>query len=265
LLYAEAVGILCIVVPLSYAGVILDWLRSKGKAVGARRLACAAAIAGIPYLHHAFSRAGFPHIAQGIVPFIVAIGAFCDSLWTVSRRRLALAAFVPVTALLLACWLPKEPFFEFLRMKMIGPHRAEELQIGGKTFEVAWPEAEVLHATEAEFRRCGEGEGRLLAAPYYPGVYAFIGTRAPFWELFYLYPRSVEFQQRHIEALEKNGTTVVLWNTKAMIDGSSSFEIGNTNPQLTEYLQSHYQPSDIPLPEGFEIRYLSQECLSAPH
>lgn len=265
LVYAEAVGILCLAVPLSYCGVLLEWLRSKGKVVGARRLACAAAIAGIPYLHHAFSRAGFPHIAQGILPFGVAIGAFCEFYWMVHRRRLALAVFVPVTGLLLACWIPREPFVQFLRTKTIGPHRAEEMQIGGKTFEVAWPEAEILHATEGEFRRCRAGDGRLLAAPYYPGIYAFIGTRAPFWELYYLYPRSVEFQHRHIEALEKNGTAIVIWNREVMIDGLSRLQIGNTNPELAEYLHSHYQPSEIRLPEGFEIRDLPQDCLGPAH
>jgi hypothetical protein len=265
LLYAEAVGILCLVVPVSYAGVLLDWLRSKGKAVGAPRLACAAAIAGLPYLHHAFVRAEFSHLAQSILPFAVAIGAFCDSFWTAQKRKLAWAVFVPVTGLLLACWLPREPFFQFLRAKTIGPHRAEEMQIGGKRFVVSWPEAEILHATESEFRRCGAGDGHLLAAPYYPGVYAFVGTRAPFWELYYLYPRSVEFQQRHIEALEKNGTAIVLWNRDAKIDGMSRLEIGNTNPQLAEYLHSRYQPSNLTLPEGFEIRDLPQQCLGSGH
>jgi hypothetical protein len=260
LLYAETVPILCLAVPVGYSCVVLGWLACKGKWDNARRLACAAAIAGVPYLHHAFSRSDFDHIAEGVVPFAVAVGAFCQYFWKAQRRKLAVGIFAGLAGLVLACWLPREPLVEFWRRKAHDPQGVAQIEIGGRTFEVIRAQAEVMRATETAFRRCGAGDGRFLAAPNYPGLYAFLDTRAPFWELYYLFPRSIEFQREHIEALAKNGTSVVLLNREAAIDGLDSLRMDRTNGELVQYLMTHYQPSNIKLPAGFEIRYLSQEC-----
>jgi hypothetical protein len=122
-------------------------------------------------------------------------------------------------------------------------------------------QAEILHAVAAAFEVCGRGDGRFLAAPHYAGIYAFLNTQAPFWEIFYLYPRNEDFQARHIDALITHKTSLVLINPGATVDGLDRLKIGNTYPQLVRYIQTHFQPWDnLTLPEGFELYYLPQEC-----
>jgi hypothetical protein len=116
LLQVAAVSSLGLVVPLTYGFLILAWLKSKQRFEGAYRMTCGASIAGLPYLHHAFSRADVFHIAQGVVPFLLATGAFAQHLWNAGRRRWSLALFLAVFALILACWLPYEPVVAGLRL-----------------------------------------------------------------------------------------------------------------------------------------------------
>jgi hypothetical protein len=257
---ARAVSILCLVVPITYGLLVLGWLKSKGNWDRALQLACAASVAGLPYLHHAFSRADFPHIAQGVVPFALAIGAVSQHLWKVQKPRLALACLAGLTVLVLACWLPREPLIEYLRVKTRHPEMVEQIGIAGRKFEVATSEADVMRVVRTAFVRCGAVEGSFLAMPYYPGLYAFLNTRAPFWELFYFYRPSDEFERAHIEALEKNATALVLLNQDATIDGTDTLKIGQTNPQLAQYILDNFQPSGTKLPKGFELYYLPGKC-----
>lgn len=85
-------------------------------------------------------------------------------------------------------------------------------------------------------------------------------TRSPLWELYFLYPRSDEFQAREIEAMQKNKVSLILLNRKAAIDGRADLRIEHTNPKLVAYIVSHYQRSDEALPEGFEIFYSPPQC-----
>lgn len=257
---AWAVSILCLVVPITYGLLIFGWLKSKGNWDRALQLACAASVAGLPYLHHAFSRADFPHIAQGVVPFAVAAGAVSEHLWKMRRPRPAVACLAGLTVLVLACWLPREPLIEYLRVKAHHPEMVEQIDVAGRKFEVAASEADVLRAVQSAFMGCGSGDGSFLAMPYYPGLYAFLNTRAPFWELYYFYRPSDEFERAHIDALTKNATALVLLNQEAAIDGVDSLKIGQTNPQLLEYVLTHFQPSGAKLPKGFELYYQPGKC-----
>jgi len=164
LLQVAAVSLLCLVVPLTYGFLILTWLKSKQHFEGAYRMVCGACIAGLPYLHHAFSRADFSHIAQGVMPFGLAAGAFGQHLWNAGRRRVSLALFLAVFGLILACWLPYEPVVAFLRMKAHKPPLAEQIEVSGRRFEVAVPQALILRAVAAAFGACGRGDGRFLPA-----------------------------------------------------------------------------------------------------
>jgi hypothetical protein len=137
----------------------------------------------------------------------------------------------------------------------------DRIEISGKTFEVPASQAQVMRAARAAFQNCRCADGNFLAVPHYPGMYAFLKTRAPFWEVYYLFPRNDEFQARHIEAIIKNGTSLVLINPSASVDGSDRLRIDKTYPQLLDYIQTHFQRSEtVTLPEGFELYYLPEKC-----
>jgi hypothetical protein len=258
----RAVSWLCIAVPVTFALIV--WQSAGERGGRAQQLALGASLAGVPYLHHAFYHADFFHIAQGVVPFVVAGGAFSQDLWTDGRRRWSLACFCVVSALVLGSWLPMEPLVLHLRTKANAPRAVEQIILDGRDFEVPVDQSQVMRVVQAAFLNCGPHDGGFLEAPYYPGLYAFLGKRSPFWDTYYLWPRSDDLQQRHIQALIGNRTSVVLLNRAASFDGQDRLRISHTYPKLVDFVLTHYQRMDVHLPDGFELYYLPQSCRSQP-
>lgn len=260
LMQARAVSILCLVIPLAYFFLILGWLKFREDRGTAAQLACAASVAGLPYLHHAFSRADFFHIAQGILPFVIVSSAVTQHFWLAQKRWLSVSVFGGVAALVVAAWVPYEPAILFMRMQARDPLSIQQIEIHGKGFYVPIEQAQVMLAAHTAFRNCSGSDGSFLAAPYYPGLYAFLNTRAPFWDTYHLWPRSNDLQMKHIQALVQNRTSLVLINRDASFDNLARLRLAGTYPKLVDYILKHYQRVNTILPEGFELYSLPQNC-----
>jgi hypothetical protein len=260
-LQVRVVSWLCLAVPVTYALVIWNGLRAalrRGLA-----LATGASLAGIPYLHHAFFHADFFHIAQGVVPFVVALGAYSQHLSETDRWRWAAVSSSILALLVLGSWLPVEPLVQHLRSQVHSPQSLEQIEIAGHSFEVPAAQASVMKTVAAKFRDCGAGDGGFLEAPFYPGLYAFLNTRAPFWETYYFWPRDDAFQEKHIQALIHNRTALVLINRDAIFDKQDWLRIGRTYPRLLDYILTHYERVHTSLPDGFELYSLPRQCQAA--
>ena len=121
-----------------------------------------------------------------------------------------------------------------------------------------------MNTVEAAFRDCGPHDGGFFAAPYYPGLYAFLNTRAPIWDTYFLWPRSDQVQQSYIDALQRERTRLILLNPEFAINSRENLELVHTNPKLVAYITAQYQRSDIKLPGGFELYYSRSECRNPP-
>ena len=260
LLQARAVSILCLAIPVAYVVLVLRWLKFGEHHGPAARLACAASVAGLPYLHHAFSRADFFHIAQGTLPFVIAVSAVAQHLWLAHKPWLSLSVFGGLAAMVLTAWLPYEPVVQFRQMRIRDPRSIQQIDIQGKAFYVPSPQADVMQAVQTAFRSCRSSDGGFLAAPHYPGLYAFLNARAPFWDTYYLWPRSDDVQMKHIQALAENRTWLVLINRDASFDNRARLRLGSTYPKLVDYILKHYQRMNAAMPEGFELYSLPQAC-----
>lgn len=259
-LQVRAVAWLCVAVPLTYAAVLWRSVRTRAALCGAEWLSVAASAAGAGFLVHAFYTADFFHIAQGVVPFAVAAPALSLQLWRKGARPWSLTISCVTLFLVLASWLPMEPLVQHLRIKARAPARVEQISIDGKGFEVPAEQAEIMHVVSAAFLDCTPHDGGVLVAPYYPGMYAFLNTRAPSWDTYYLWPRSDQIQQAEIEELQQNHTSLILLNLQAAINGLENLALVRTNPKLVEYIQSQYRRSEVQLPQGFELYYSPQGC-----
>jgi hypothetical protein len=249
----RSVSWLCLAVPITY--VLLIWWGSRGEFDLTLSLAVGASIAGVPYLHHAFYHADFFHIAQAVLPFLVAVAAFSQHLWNAERKGWSVLCLAALVSLMLSCWLPMEPLVQHFRVKARTPMSLALVTIDGRNFEVSSDQAIIMRSVRTAFERCRPHDGGFLEAPYYPGLYAFLKTRAPFWDTYYLWPRSDEFQEKHIEALITNQTSVVLLNRSASFDGQEWLRIDRTYPKVTAYILAHYQSGKPKLPDGFEMYY----------
>jgi hypothetical protein len=258
-----AVSWLCIAVPVSYAITVWKGLRTRPS--GPQLLALGATFAGIGYLHHGFYHADFGHISQAVGPFVLVAGAVCSTLWIGGERRRALLYFAAGYLLILLCWLPSEPLVMHFRGKVLSdPGPVAEIEMYGKKFEVYAEQAQVMNAVQGMFRACGDRDGSFFEAPYYPGLYAFLGTRSPSWDVYYLWPRSEQVQKQEIESLEQNRTSLVLMNRVASFDRPTWLTIDSTNPLLPKYIEEHYQRIPMELPVNFEIDVLPGSCGVGP-
>jgi hypothetical protein len=253
----EAASWLCVAVPAAYAAII--WKAARNWWGGAQTAAVGASVAGIPFIFHAFYRGDFTHLAQGLVPFALAVGAASYYLWTLGRRRWSAACLLPMMALVLASWLPEEPLVQHLRAKASAPQSVARVNIDGRDFEVPAEQAEVMNTVASAFHNCGSVDGSFLAVPFYPGMYPFLRTRAPSWDIYYTWPRGDEIQQREINDLIQNHTSLVLLNRTASFDGDT-MRIDRTNPKLLLYLDAHYRPTSTKLPPGYELDALPGSC-----
>src|SRR5438270_6296465 len=136
-----------------------------------------------------------------------------------------------------------EPLVQHLRTQAHEPASVQQIAIDGKNFEIPAEQAIVIKTVANGFRDCGSRDGTFLAAPYYPGLYAFLNTRAPNWDTFFLWPRTRQLQQLEIKDVEKHGLALVLLNTQAAMNGRESLKLAATNPELVEYVISNFQPS----------------------
>jgi len=254
----RAVSLLCVAVPLTYAFVVWKGLRKRTQ--GGQTLALGASLAGIPYLHHAFHQADFPHIAQGVVPFVVAAGVSSHFLWVHQKRRWSVASSAASCCLLLTSWLPMEPLVQHLRARAHAPESLAKIDLGGRKFEVTVQQAEVMQVVQVIFRSCGAVEGSFFEAPYYPGMYAFLRTPSPAWDTDFFWPRTDRIQQQEIDGLVQNKTSLLLINRDAMFDGHQWLKIAATNRRLAQYVFSTYQRASTKLPAGFELDVLPGSC-----
>jgi hypothetical protein len=254
----RAVSILCVTVPVTYVFIVWNGIRKRTQ--GEQILALGASLAGIPYLHHAFHQADFPHIAQGVVPFVVAAGVSSYFLWVHERRRWSVASSAASCCLLLTSWLPMEPLVQHLRSRARAPQSLAKIDLGGRQFEVAVRQAEVMQVVQNIVRSCGSVGGSFFEAPYYPGMYAFLRTPSPTWDTDFFWPRNDRIQQQEIDALIQNRTSLLLINRDAMFDGHEWLKIDATNPRLAQYLFSTYQRASTKLPGGFELDVLPGSC-----
>ncbi|KDR37484.1 hypothetical protein [Caballeronia grimmiae] len=254
-LQAISISIACIAFPAIYiCGIgFAAWAHRTGKLSRSLTLLAASSLAGISYLQQAFDRADFGHIAQATLPVFPAVFALASYCGANAKARLIASVFAAVFCLVcLGAWLPNEPVVAFSRLSARDPNAVAWEPISGKRFAVPRYEADVLRAVRATVDSCGIGKGEFWTAPHFPGIYAYLDAKAPFWELYYLYPRPPEFQRRHIAAM--TNTRLILFAPEATVDGLERLKLHNTYPLLMKDITRHYSELNVPgLPQGMKM------------
>ncbi len=145
-------------------------------------------------------------------------------------------------------------------MRFHNPSSISTISIDGKKFEVLKVQADVLSAVSNAINTCHVGSDEFLAAPHFPGVYAYLNAKAPFWETYYLFARHPDFQQEHIHAIAK--TRLILLAPNATVDGLERLKLKNTYGLLLQDIQKRYvELGTDELPSIFKLYGLPADCL----
>jgi hypothetical protein len=214
----------------SGAVVVLFQLRREEKIANPVFVACVAT--AIPYLNVAFSRADVQHLAQAILPCLI---GFLVCPWP-RRTRTIVQASSLLILVLTTLWvmLPMHPCYV---MRTYPDWKSVDVR-GDQVWMNADTAASVEAIDELASRHVKTG-GTILSVPVWPSAYALLGIRSPVYEIYPLFPRSVEFQDQEIDRLRQADPQMVLVDDVA-VDGREELRYAHTHPRIWNYISTHY-------------------------
>jgi hypothetical protein len=204
--------------------------RWQGVPVTSELVACAVLM--LPYAHYAFSRAESNHLAFGGFPlfFAMLIGARRFGTW---GQTFAAAALLGSGYLFLCYQLP-------------GFNSKVPMKIGGADLTVTpliATDVGILNRLEAKYASHGES---FLVTPVWPSAYPMFERKSPIWDLYSLFPRDMETQEKEIAEIQKANLAFILVIDEPP-DKNGALLFRNTNPHLMTYIRSHYdETNDVP-------------------
>ena len=84
-------------------------------------------------------------------------------------------------------------------------------------------------------------ERLFVATPFWPGAYALLEKKSPMWEIYALFSRNEDFQQKEIERIKesKPGFVIVF---DFPLDGREDLRFKNTHPLIQQYILENFEP-----------------------
>lgn len=230
-------GVGFVLMPAFVCGVIVWALVMRRETIADRALMIGAAFVGLTYIHHAFSRADFPHLAQAMHPFLLcAVGLIAASAGA-RRRWLATGVAVGLCALTAVTAVYAMPLAEYLR------HPLEErvtMEIDGHEFHV-FRAQKLLLSTLRDQVAANVSDGECFAtAPLYCFAYPFMHTRCPWYDTYLLFPRDRAWQEGMIQSMNDQRVSLVMLSTEATIDGRADLAFPRTHPLVWQFIQDNY-------------------------
>lgn len=241
-----AAGLLFIALPLSLLLIMaMGWLGTG--LVSAPQLACA--LMGLPYLHHAFSRADIGHLAGSIGPLILVSALATPELLAFAL----LAALLLATAALsgLGGW----------RYLFALHQPLQAARIDGVTCRVDPTRARLIRAMYRLQKKYGWQGQDVLALPNLVGVYPLLGLDPPVYDCFTVYRGTPALQAELLAALESGGIRAVVVNDQPL-DGVEEQRFSRSYPEVWAWITAHGRSlRDADLPARHSVWILETQAV----
>jgi hypothetical protein len=182
------------------------------------------------YTHHAFSRAGIGHLAQGIFPMLIGVLALQTMGSLAKPLRLALLATVVVASL--AAVLPYHP-----KIASIGNHWVT-VDIGQDRLRIHPAMAYVINSIRPLIHNYAP-DGRVVATPLWPGLYPMLSVKSPLFDIYGLFKRRADFQRQEIARLAAYNPSLIIVQDNA-IDGRDQQRFSRTHEIENDYIRQNY-------------------------
>jgi hypothetical protein len=203
---------------------------------------------GIWYVHYAFSRADLPHLAQSLMPFLIGMVAMPAFLGARENSRGNLLVFSGLVVFTIGPAYLGSPFFQHCH-----PLRTACVQqeLNGETLWLHPSDHQLIETVRqivAEHVRPEEG---LFIAPHWPTFYDILQRPSPTWQIYFLFPESLDRQKEMISALGKNNVRWVILGDVAL-DGHEALRFRHTHSLLWQFFMREFEPVAI---EGLPTNY----------
>jgi hypothetical protein len=239
-----ALGLAFLLLPLFYALVaVLAW-KTNAADLPRRKVLLAGLLVGGFYMHHAFSRADAPHLAQSIHPALLGLLALPAALGAQGRRsrRLpppsSLAAAALAAGLTLFAAVPQSPLAQEVAAARRGRPYVAAVVAGDRLRLPAPLAASLAAAAAAVDERVSRAEP-LLVFPNAPGLYPVLRREPPVWDTFITWPAAPGSDERMVSEIEGKG---VRWALGSGTDADPGFmtSLSGSHPLLAAYLGTRF-------------------------
>jgi hypothetical protein len=239
-------GIFLVALPLGYLAAITLSLFMRSQTIEGNALLVACAFVGLFYLHHAFSRADFSHLAQVIHPFL--LGALALLGFLEARKSYHWAVIAVLIAVALFAVGRRMPIYQRITSAMPWV----PFEAGGKIFVPTSTNRlfTCLRTFAAENIAPREG---VLMAPFTPTLYPILRHESPLWDLAYYVPATAQRQKAMIHELAaKNVNWAII--SDATPDKREDLRFSATHELVWQYLMGNFEPVESAcLPKSIKI------------
>ncbi|MBA3852350.1 MAG: hypothetical protein H0X59_08300 [Chloroflexi bacterium] len=227
-------GMLFVGAPLLYAVTAVRLLRRRRSLAGPYdSLMLAATAIGLPYLHHAFSKAGPAHFFQASMPFLLLVVAYAASAWQRSDRRAVGAAIM--SGLVIFTLIVPVPEWG-LTQYLASPERYQKARVGEDRLVVTRVHERTLDFFDRFAERVPDDEA-ILVTSNLVSVYAIMERRSPIYDTYMVTKRSKQQQAQIIQTLDDRD---VQW---ALI--MSHPRLRSTHPNLLRHIRTNWEHVSI--------------------
>ncbi len=224
-----------VLIPLFLLGVFVRALRTGKGSPAAVVPSFPAAVVGLVYLRHAFSRPDPEHLAQGSAPFLLAAAAVAGG---VPRRwkpwvlpLLLLYALVAVGA--------EHPGVQAWREAKTSPRVPHP--VGRDVLRLDANTVAGLEIADRVVKEMVTPGRTLLAMPALSMVYAVHDLPSPIRGTYFLFPSGERVERAMIAELEREAPSCAILGDFP-IDGREELRFSRTHPVLWAWLMSRYEP-----------------------
>jgi hypothetical protein len=239
-------GIFFLALPLGYLAAITVSLSMRSQMIEDHAVLIACAFVGIFYLHHAFSRADFGHLAPVIYPFLLGALALLGFLEARKFYFWAVIAVLIAAALFTVC--RRMPIYQ--RITSLTPW--VPYNAGGKIFVP--PHINQLLTCLRKFaaENIAAREG-VLIAPFTPTLYPILNRESPLWDIACYFPATAQRQETMIHELAaKNVNWAIISDT--LLDKREDLRFSATHELVWQYLMENFEPIEcVCLPKEMKI------------
>ncbi len=267
--FAFGVGILYVIVPISYVVGLVHLLTTK-RDLQRKTVLIACVFVGLAFLDYTFSRASFDYLAITIWPALIGLMALPAAFGERHKRVLTIGAwaFILVVSRVTVwsggwsarSWPLKAPVNALVRYhgnldlayREYGFVRTE---IRGDDLWIDMATAKTINDVKKLVGQKLAPDENILIAPYWPGFYPILRKKSPVWENYFLLPQPREKQEEMINDLErKNVNWVIVQNPP--LDGREELRLSNTHAYMWQYLMENFERVETDLlPPDFQFRH----------
>lgn len=238
-----------ILMPLFYV-CLQSWLWfTKRDNLSRYSVLIASAFIGVFFMHQAFARAGFAHLAQASHPLLFGIVAL-PSLVVSSYRR---ASTILIVSLMFLLSIPpivgrSVPYAVFRIKNGFARYR-----IGNDQLWLRKTNGALIRSVERIVAEHVAPEEQLLIAPHWPTFYCLLRRKSPVKQTYFLFP---ELEHRELEMLTALKSDTVRWALlgDVALDKREELRFRHTHRRLWRYLITNFEPVKVKgLPRNYQF------------